>query len=139
MARKDAPIMHLDAKYPPALTCLTLVIALVSAGCASQAGAAGNSVSSEPGGTLRVTVVEAGGPPLAGGKTPKNPLRNTEVKVTGHGTSSTADTDKSGIATFRLAYGAYSVIVPACGSTTGQKVAVTATREAALTWTCPVP
>jgi hypothetical protein len=65
-------------------------------------------------------------------------MGNTEVKVTGAAASSTANTDKSGMATFRLAYGEYSVIVPACGSTIGQKVAVAASA-AALTWTCPIP
>lgn len=84
-------------------------------------------------------MIQAGGPPLPGGKTPKTPLANTAVKVTAPGSSSTVETNKSGIATFRLAYGTYSVAVAACGSTTSQPVTVTATAAAALTWTCPIP
>jgi hypothetical protein len=113
--------------------------ALASAGCASQAASAGNSRSSEPAGTLRVTVIRSGGPPLPGGKTPTSPVANTQVKVTAAGSNSTAETNKSGIVTFRLAYGTYSVAVAACGSTTSQPVTVTANAVTALTWTCPVP
>jgi ABC-type phosphate transport system substrate-binding protein len=110
-------------------------VAAGAAGCASQAG---NSVSSGPAGTLRVTVIQAGGPSLPGGKTPASPIADTEVKVTAGGASSTAETDKAGIATFHLAYGTYLVSVASCGSTTGQSVTVT-TAPARLTWTCPVP
>jgi len=125
---------RLPGRFSPAFACTALAIALAAgaAGCASQAG---NSVSS---GTLRVTVIRAGGPPLPGGKTPTSPIANTEVKVTAGDASSTAETDKAGIATFHLAYGTYLVSVASCGSTTGQSVTVT-TAPARLTWTCPVP
>jgi hypothetical protein len=136
-AENGIPAGRRHAKYPPALACSVLIIALASAGCASHAGSAGNSPSSGPVGTLRVTVIRSGGPPLPGAKTPTSPVANTEVKVTAAGSSSAAKTNNSGIATFRLAYGAYSVTVAACGSTTSQPVTVTAV--AALTWTCPVP
>ena len=128
---------RLPGRFSPAFACTALATALAAgaAGCASQAG---TSVSSGPVGTLRVTVIQAGGPPLPGGKTPTSPLANTEVKVTAGGANSTAETDKAGIATFHLAYGTYLVSVASCGSTTGQSVTVT-TAPARLTWTCPVP
>ena len=127
---------RLPGRLSPAFACTALALAAAgAAGCASQAG---NAVSSGPAGTLRVTVIQAGGPPLPGGKTQASPIADTEVKVTAGGASSTAETDKAGIATFHLAYGTYLVSVASCGSTTGQSVTVT-TAPARLTWTCPVP
>jgi hypothetical protein len=125
---------RLPGRFSPAFACAALAIALA----AGAAGCASNSVSSGPVGTLRVTVIQAGGPALPGGKTPTSPLANTEVEVTAGGASSTAETDKAGIATCHLAYGTYLVSVASCGSTTGQSVTV-ATAAARLTWTCPVP
>ena len=125
---------RLPGRFSPAFTRTALAIAVA----AGAAGCASNSVSSGPVGTLRVTVIQAGGPALPGGKTPTSPLANTEVKVTSGGANSTAETDKAGIATFNLAYGTYLVSVASCGSTTGQSVTVT-TAPARLTWTCPVP
>lgn len=129
---------RLPGRFSPAFACTALAIALAAAGAAGCASQAGNSVSSGPVGTLRVTVIQAGGPPLPGGKTPTSPIANTEVKVTAGGASSTAVTDKAGIAAFHLADGTYLVSVASCGSTTGQSVTVT-TAPARLTWTCPVP
>ena len=125
---------RLPGRFSPAFACTALAIALA----AGAAGCASNSVSSGPVGTLLVTVIQAGGPALPGGKTPTSPLANTEVKVTAGGSNSTAETDKAGIATFHLVYGTYLVSVASCGSTTGQSVTVTA-APARLTWTCPVP
>lgn len=79
---------RLPRRFPPALACTALAVAL-AAGCASQAG---DSAPSGPLGTLRVTVIQAGGPPLPGGKTPESPVASTGVKVTGLGATSAAET-----------------------------------------------
>ena len=71
---------RLPGRLSPAFACTALALAAAgAAGCASQAG---NAVSSGPAGTLRVTVIQAGGPPLPGGKTQASPIADTEVKVT---------------------------------------------------------
>lgn len=138
-AVNEIPAARRHSLYLPILACTVLAITLASAGCVSQVGSAGHSASSEPTGTLRVAVIRSGGPPLPGGKTPTSPVVHTEVKVTAAGPGSTAETDKSGIATFQLPYDTYSVSVDACGSTTSRPVTVTASAVAALTWTCPIP
>jgi hypothetical protein len=139
-AGTDVPAVRRHRKYPAKLTCATVLIGMASTGCASQAGSAVSSgLPPVAAGTLRVTVIRAGGPALPGGKTPTSPVASTEVKVAAAESSSTAETNKTGVVTFRLAYGTYSVLVAACGSTTSQPVTVTAASVAKLTWTCPVP
>lgn len=88
--------------------------------------------------TLQVAVIEAGGPALPGGGTPKQPVVNAEVTVTGAGRSLSSRTGRTGVATFRLPTGSYLISSPTCGSTGTEKATVTAERSASLTWWCPV-
>ena len=90
-------------------------------------------------GTLKVTVIQAGGPQLPGGGTPRHPVSNAEVKVTSASTTRSFPTDTAGVATFRLLSGSYLVSVPTCGSTGTRRVTVTGATTTSLTWTCPVP
>jgi hypothetical protein len=135
--RSGIPVGRRQRRYRPALACAAFIMTFTAVGCASHAGSGGNSPSSGPVGTLRVTVIQAGGPVTGSGKTPTSPMANTEVKVTAAQSSYTAETNKSGIATFKIPYGKYSVAVGACGSETSR--AVTVSETAALTWTCPIP
>jgi hypothetical protein len=89
--------------------------------------------------TLKVTVIEAGGPALPGGGTPKQPVANAEVKVTGASTNLSSRTGKTGVATFHLPSGSYLISSPTCGSTGTKKAAITAAGSTALTWWCPIP
>jgi len=112
-------------------------LALICAGCGSPVPA-GNSHNGKTG-TLKVTVIQAGGPGLPGGGTPKQPVANAEVKVTSASTSLSSPTGRAGVATFRLPSGSYLVSVPTCGSTGKREVTVTAASSTSLTWTCPIP
>ena len=92
---------------------------------------------------LKVAVIEAGGPALPGGGTPKQRVANAEVKVTGIGIgigmNISSRTGKAGVATFSLPSGSYLISSPTCGSTGKQKVTITAAGPSSLTWRCPVP
>jgi hypothetical protein len=89
--------------------------------------------------TLKVAVIEAGGPALPGGGTPKQPVANAEVKVTGANTNLSSPTNKTGVATFYLPSGSYLISSPTCGSTGTKKAAITAAGSTSLTWWCPIP
>jgi len=112
-------------------------LALICAACASPVPA-GNSHDGKTG-TLKVTVIEAGGPEPPGGGTQKHPVANAVVKVTSTSTSLSSRTDNAGVATFRLPSGSYLVSSPTCGSTGTLGVTVTAPGSTSLTWTCPIP
>jgi hypothetical protein len=112
-------------------------MALVCAGCGTSASA-GNSQNGQTG-TLNVTVIQAGGPELPGGGTPKQPVAHAEVKVTSASTSLSSATGEAGVATFRLPSGSYQVSVATCGATGNRQANVTAGASTSLTWTCPVP
>lgn len=113
-------------------------LALISAvGCGSPAPAGKTHSGSL--GTLKVTVIQAGGPQLPGGGTPRRPVTNAEIEVTSAGTILSSATDKAGVATIRLHSGSYLVSVSTCGSTGTRKVSVTAATTTSLTWLCPVP
>lgn len=112
-------------------------LALICAGCASPASS-GNSHNGKSG-TLKVTVIEAGGPATPGGGTPKFPVASAEVKVTSTSTSLSSLTDKAGVATFRLPGGSYLVSSPTCGITGKRGVTVTVPGSTSLTWWCPIP
>lgn len=111
--------------------------ALICAGCASPASSADSH--NQTTGTLKVTVIQAGGPLLPGGGTPKQPVTNAEVKVTSTRASLSSLTDKAGAAIFRLPGGWYLVSSPTCGSTGKREVTVAAQGSTSLTWVCPVP
>ena len=104
-------------------------LALTCAGCAGPASSLG---------TLKVAVIQAGGPALPGAGTPKQPVANAEVKVTSTSTSLASLTDKAGVATFHLPRGSYLVSSPACGSTGKRGVTVAAHGSTSLTWTCAI-
>lgn len=55
--------------------------------------------------TLKVAVIEAGGPALPGGGTPKQPVVNAEVTVNGANASLSSRTGKVGVAIFHLPTG----------------------------------
>jgi hypothetical protein len=112
-------------------------LAFICAGCGGAAPA-GNSLDGKTG-TLKVTVIQVGGPQLPGGGTPRQPVSNAEVRVTSASTSLSSPTNSTGVATFRLPSGSYAVSVPTCGSTGTRTVTVTAATTTSLTWTCPVP
>ncbi len=126
-------------KKPPAAESAGALaaLALICAGCGNPVPA-GNSHNGKTG-TLKVAVIEAGGPALPGGGTPKQRVANAEVKVTGARTSLSSRTGKAGVATFRLPSGSYLISSSTCGSTGKQKVTVTAAGSTSLTWWCPVP
>jgi len=112
-------------------------LALICAGCGSPAPA-GNSQNGTTG-TLRVTVIQAGGQPQPGGGTPRQPVANAEVKVTSTSTSHSSSTGKAGVATFRLPSGSYLVSVATCGSTGKRATTITAAISTSLTWICAIP
>jgi hypothetical protein len=112
-------------------------LALIISGCGSPAPA-GNSHKGNAE-TLRVAVIEAGGPALPGGGTPKRRVRDAEVKVTGVGISVSSRTGTTGVATFSLPAGSYLISSPTCGSTRTRKVTVAAAGSSSITWPCPVP
>jgi hypothetical protein len=112
-------------------------VAVICAGCGGSLSA-GHSHNGKTG-TLKVTVIQAGGPALPGGGTPKQPVANAEVKVSSTGISLSSPTGKLGVAIFRLPSGAYLVSVPTCGSTGKRGTTITAANSTSLTWTCPVP
>jgi hypothetical protein len=89
--------------------------------------------------TLKVAVIDAGGPALPGGGTSKQPVANAEVNVTGANTNLSSRTGKTGVATFHLPSGSYLISSPTCGSTGTKKAAITAAGSASLTWWCPIP
>ncbi len=113
--------------------------AALAVGCASCGGPApaGNS-HSEATGTLKVTVMYAGGPALPGGGTPRFPVPSAEVEVTAAGTSLSSRAGKDGVVTFRLPGGSYLVSSRTCGSTGTVEVTVTAPGATSLTWWCPI-
>jgi hypothetical protein len=112
-------------------------LVLICAGCGGVV-TSGNTHNGKAG-VLKVTVIEAGGPALPGGGTPKFAAAGAEVNVTSTGTSLSSHTDKAGVATFRLPTGSYSVSVPTCGPTGKRAVTVTAAGSSSLTWNCPIP
>src|SRR5271169_4244264 len=123
------------AKRFPASGCAGVLgaLALISAGCGSSASA--GSSQNGPTGTLKVTVIQAGGPALPGGGTPKQPAANAAVKVTSASTSVSSATGKAGVATFRLPAGSYQASVSTCGPTGSRQAIITAAASASLTWT----
>lgn len=117
---------------------LATALAVTCAGCGGPVPG-GNSHNGNTQ-TLKVTVVQAGGPALPGGGTPKKRLANAEVKVTGNGIDVSSRTGSAGVATFSLPSGSYLISSPTCGSTGDRKVTITpARRPSSLTWPCPVP
>lgn len=121
---------RMAGRKPPAIKWAGALAALglICAGCASPVT-----------GTLKVTVIQAGGPELPGGGTPKSPVVNAEVKVASASTSLSSRTGTAGVATFHLASGSYFVSVPTCGFTGKREITITAPSSASLTWTCPIP
>jgi hypothetical protein len=111
-------------------------LTLICVACGSQGPAA--KYHNEGTGTLRVTVIQAGGPGLPGGDTPKQPVTGAEVNITSAGTSRSSLTGKAGIATFRLPSSSYYVSVATCGSTTKHEITITAAKSTSFTWLCPV-
>jgi hypothetical protein len=124
---------HLATRWAGAVA----AVAVICAGCGSSLSA-GNSHNGETR-TLKVTVIQAGGPQPPGGGTPKRPVANAEVKVTSTSTTLSSPTGKLGVAIFRLPSGSYSVSVPTCGSTGKRGTTVNAASPTSLTWACPVP
>jgi hypothetical protein len=112
-------------------------LALICAGCASPASSADSH--NQTTGTLKVTVIQVGGPLLPGGGTPKQPVTNAEVKVASASASLSSLTGKAGAAIFRLPGGWYLVSSPTCGSAGKREVTVAAQGSTSLTWVCPVP
>jgi hypothetical protein len=110
------------------LSALLVVTALAVSGCATGST-----------GTLKVTVEQVGGPMMPNGKTPSEPAAKAEVQVSGPGTDLSSVTGDSGVVSFQLPGGSYSVSVPTCGSTGKEHVTVTPARSTSLTWICPVP
>ncbi|WP_300605428.1 hypothetical protein [Trebonia sp.] len=114
-------------------------VAALAVGCASCGGpAAAGSSHHEATGTLRVTVMYAGGPARPGGGTPTFPVPNAEVQVASSRTSLSSRAGKDGVVTFRLPGGSYLVSSPTCGSRGTVEVTVTAPGAASLTWWCPI-
>jgi hypothetical protein len=129
-ARKKLPA----AQWAGSLAALTLICL---AGCGS-AVPVGNSHDGKSE-TLKVAVIEAGGPALPGGGTPKHPVANAEVKVTGANPNLSSRTGKTGVATFHLPKGSYLISSPTCGSTGTHTATITAAGSTSLTWWCPIP
>jgi len=102
----------------------------------------GHAASVRATGTLKVTVIADGGPPLPDGGTRQALMTGATVRVTpadGGGATESADTDKAGVAVFLLPGGSYAVSSPTCGVESPVKVTVTSSRLTPLTWVCPVP
>jgi len=110
-------------------------LTLICAGCGTPVPARSQNGKIE---TLKVAVIEAGGPALPSGGTPKQPVANAEVKVTGANTNLSSRTGKTGVATFHLPSGAYLISSPTCGSTGTKKAIITAAGSTSLTWWCPI-
>lgn len=121
------------ARWAGSLAALTVICA----GCGS-AVPAGDSHDGKIE-TLKVAVIEAGGPALPGGGTPKHPVANAEVKITGANINLSSRTDSTGVATFHLPSGAYLISSPTCGSTRTHKATVKTAGSTSLTWWCPIP
>lgn len=133
------PVVRTVRKKPPAAESAGALaaLALICAGCGGPVPA-GDSHNGKTG-TLAVAVIEAGGPAVPGGGTPKHRVPNAEVKITGAGVNISSRTGKAGVATFSLPSGSYLISSPTCGSTEPRKVTVTAKGSRSLTWWCPVP
>jgi hypothetical protein len=125
-------------KLPAAQWAASLAaLALICASCGSPVPAGKTHQGQTE--TLKVAVIEAGGPALPGGGTPKHPVANAEVKVTGANTNLSSRTDKTGVATFHLPSGSYLISSPTCGSTGTHSATITAAGSTSLTWWCPIP
>jgi hypothetical protein len=94
--------------------------------------------SGSPSGTLTVSVIQEGGPITPGGQTPRNPVGNAPVLVTGGTQTWTAHTGKAGSATITLPPGTYQVIDPECNQGP-RTVSISAGGSATVPITCIVP
>jgi hypothetical protein len=107
-------------------------VAVVMAACGSGCSTGSSS------GTLTVSVIREGGPITVGGQTPRDPVADAPILVTGGTQTWTAHTGNSGSATITLPPGGYQVVDPECGQGP-QTVNVSAGQAAKLTFTCIVP
>ena len=112
------------------------VLSLLCAGCGSSVAA--GDCHGGPTEMLKVAVIEVGGPALPGGGTPKQPVADAAVNVTGVGTNLSSHTGRTGVAIFRLRRGLYLISSPTCGSLGTKKVTITAADSTSVTWWCPV-
>jgi hypothetical protein len=88
------------SQHPGRMTWAGALAALVLI-CAGCGGVVSSGIThSGKAGTLKVTVIEAGGPELPGGGTPRSAAADADVIVTSTGTGLSSHTDKAGVVTF---------------------------------------
>ena len=110
---------------------VAVAVAACMSGCSS-----GSSGGAE--GMVTVSVIQEGGPITLSGQTPRNPVPDAPILVTGGTQSWAAHTSTSGSVTITLPLGGYQVIDPECNQNP-QTVNVSAGQTAKLTITCIVP
>lgn len=128
ISRMNLPVAHRVA--------ILAALALICTSCGSPAPVDNSHNRNIK--TLKVAVIEAGGPALPDGSTPRHHVANAEVKVTGVNTSLSSRTGRTGIATFRLPSGSYLISSPTCGSTGTKKVTIASAGSTSLTWWCAI-